>query len=380
MLQLDDLKQKYGNVKVQMIELRDHIKDEPLRNNLKTREEQILKEGFWDDKSNSKKVLSEIKALKSKITTLENLQEADDELEIMFEFAKEEHTEATLTELSAKLTVFEKDVTTFKLETLLTEKYDQHNAILTFHAGAGGTEAEDWVQMLYRMYSMWCADHQFSIKVLGCLAGSECGIKSASMLVHGENAYGFLKSEMGVHRLVRISPFDASGRRHTSFASLEVIPELDESCEVKIDEKDLKIDTFRASGAGGQHVNKTESAVRITHLKTGIVTFCQNERSQHQNKETAMKLLIAKLIQIKEKEQLEHIEDIKGKQSEIAWGSQIRSYVFMPYTLVKDHRTGFETGSVSAVMDGNLDGFIMAYLKKLPASGLLLTCSNVDST
>ena len=255
------------------------------------------------------------------------------------------------------------DLETQKLSTLLTGEYDENNAILTFHAGAGGTEAQDWAQMLYRMYTRWAERHGFKYKILDYLDGDEAGIKSASILIEGENAYGFLKSETGVHRLVRISPFDASGRRQTSFASLEVMPELSDETDIEINEADLKVDTYRSGGAGGQHVNKTESAVRITHIPTGVVVACQNERSQFQNREVAMKMLKAKLAEIKEREHLEKIEDIKGVQKEIGWGNQIRSYVFMPYTLVKDHRTNFEMGNVASVMDGDIDGFINAYLK-----------------
>ncbi|HQD73219.1 MAG TPA: peptide chain release factor 2, partial [Clostridiales bacterium] len=249
------------------------------------------------------------------------------------------------------------------LSTLLTGEYDNNNAIITFHAGAGGTEAQDWALMLYRMYNRWCERHGFKTSTLDYLDGDEAGIKSAVMLVEGQNAYGFLKSEMGIHRLVRISPFDASGRRHTSFASVEVIPEIDDDINVEIRPEDIKMDVYRASGAGGQKVNKTSSAVRLTHIPTGIVVACQVERSQHQNREVAMRMLKSKLIEIKERENLEKIEDIKGVQKEIAWGSQIRSYVFMPYTLVKDHRTNYESGNINAVMDGDLDGFINAYLK-----------------
>ena len=237
------------------------------------------------------------------------------------------------------------------------------NAILTFHAGAGGTEAQDWAEMLYRMYCRWGERHNFKVSTLDYLDGEEAGLKSASILIEGENAYGFLKSESGVHRLVRVSPFDASGRRHTSFSSLEVMPEIDDTIEIEIDPADIKMDVYRASGAGGQKVNKTSSAVRLTHIPTGIVVSCQVERSQYQNRDVAMRMLKSKLLEIKERENLERIEDIKGVQKEIAWGSQIRSYVFMPYTLVKDHRTGFETGNINAVMDGDLDGFINAYLK-----------------
>jgi peptide chain release factor 2 len=250
-----------------------------------------------------------------------------------------------------------------RLVTLLTGTYDHSNAILSFHAGAGGTEAQDWVEMLLRMYQKYAASHGFKTTVTDFLDGEEAGIKSATLLVEGENAYGFLRSENGVHRLVRISPFDSSGRRHTSFASIEVMPEIEEDKSVQIRGDDIKMDVYRASGAGGQHVNKTSSAVRLTHLPTGIVVASQAERSQVQNRETAMKMLLSKLVQIKEREHLDKIEDIKGVQSAIAWGSQIRSYVFMPYTLVKDHRTGYESGNVGAVMDGDLGGFINAYLK-----------------
>jgi peptide chain release factor 2 len=249
------------------------------------------------------------------------------------------------------------------LATLLTGEYDGNNAILTFHAGAGGTEAQDWVEMLYRMYTRWAERHGYKYQVLDYLDGEEAGIKSASILIEGSNVYGYLRSEAGVHRLVRVSPFDSSGRRHTSFASVEVMPEINEDIAVAIDEKDLRVDTYRSSGAGGQHVNKTDSAIRITHIPTGIVVACQNERSQRQNRETAMKMLKSKLIEIKEREHLDRVEDIKGEHKEIGWGSQIRSYVFMPYTMAKDHRTNFEVGNIGAVMDGDLDGFINAFLR-----------------
>lgn len=249
------------------------------------------------------------------------------------------------------------------MATLLSGEYDGHSAILTFHAGAGGTEAQDWAQMLYRMYTRWTERHDFTYQILDYEDGDEAGIKSASILVEGHNAYGFLRSENGVHRLVRVSPFDASGRRHTSFASLEVMPELDDAITVEIKPEDIKMEVFRSSGAGGQHINKTSSAVRLIHIPTGIVVSCQNERSQFQNRDMCMKMLAAKLYQIKEREHLDKISDIKGVQNAIAWGSQIRSYVFMPYTLVKDHRSGFENGNVNGVMDGDLDGFINAYLK-----------------
>lgn len=255
------------------------------------------------------------------------------------------------------------DLESQTISTLLTGEYDENNAILTFHAGAGGTESQDWVEMLYRMYSRFADRHGYKVKLLDYLDGEEAGLKSASILIEGENAYGYLKGESGVHRLVRISPFDSSGRRHTSFASIEVIPEIDDKINIEISPDDIQMDVFRASGAGGQHVNKTSSAVRLTHIPTGIVVACQNERSQHQNRDMAMKMLKSKLIEIKEREHLEKIEDIKGIQKEITWGSQIRSYIFMPYTLVKDHRTGYEVGNVASVMDGEIDNFINSYLK-----------------
>ena len=266
-------------------------------------------------------------------------------------------------ECTLQLERLDAKVEELRLVTLLNGEYDANNAILTFHAGAGGTEAQDWVEMLYRMYTRFAARHNWTVKVLDYLEGDEAGIKSASILVEGHNAYGFLRSENGVHRLVRVSPFDASGRRHTSFASLEVMPELDDAITVEIKPEDIKMEVFRSSGAGGQHINKTSSAVRLIHIPTGIVVSCQNERSQFQNRDMCMKMLAAKLYQIKEREHLDKISDIKGVQNAIAWGSQIRSYVFMPYTLVKDHRTGFENGNVNGVMDGDLDGFINAYLK-----------------
>lgn len=258
----------------------------------------------------------------------------------------------------------QKELENLELQTLLSGKYDKNNAILTLHPGAGGTESQDWAEMLYRMYSKWAASNGFSLKELDYLEGDEAGLKSVTFLISGLNAYGYLKSEMGVHRLVRISPFDAGGRRHTSFASLEVLPEITEDIEIEINPDDLRIDTYRASGAGGQHINKTSSAVRITHIPTNIVVACQSERSQIQNRETAMKMLKSKLLELKEKEKKDKIEDLKGNQMDIAWGSQIRSYVFCPYTLVKDHRTNYETGNVQAVMDGDLNGFIFEYLKQ----------------
>ena len=325
-------------------------------------DEQISAPDFWNNQDESKKVLARQKVLKTRQSDAARLKNARDDVATLIEIAVEEDDESMGEEIETELSALEKLVEEQKLATLLNGEYDDNNAILTFHAGAGGTEAQDWAEMLYRMYTRFAANHGFKAKMVDYLDGEEAGLKSASIIIEGHNAYGYLKSENGVHRLVRVSPFDSSGRRHTSFASLEVMPEISDDIEIEIREEDLKVDTYRSSGAGGQHVNKTESAIRITHIPTGIVVACQNERSQYQNRDVAMKMLKSKLLKIKEQEHLDKIEDIKGNQMEIAWGSQIRSYVFMPYTLVKDHRTGYEQGNVNAVMDGDIDGFINAYL------------------
>ena len=288
----------------------------------------------------------------------------------MIELANEEEDQSLLEEAESEVEAVKENLEKQRLQTLLTGEYDKNNAILTFHAGSGGTEAQDWAEMLFRMYNRWGERHGYKVSTLDYLDGDVAGIKSATILVEGENAYGYLKGEMGIHRLVRVSPFDSSGRRHTSFASVEVMPEIDDDVDVEIRDEDIKMDVYRASGAGGQKVNKTSSAVRLTHIPTGIVVSCQIERSQHQNREVAMRMLKSKLVEIKERENLERIEDIKGDQKEIAWGSQIRSYVFMPYTMVKDHRTNFEMGNITAVMDGDLDGFINAYLKMKSVEGV----------
>ena len=325
-------------------------------------ENKAAEPGFWEDIENSQRVLQKTKVLKTKVETYEKLVSDFEDLKVLNELGIEEQDESVIPEVRQEFDRLKNAYGKLKLETLLSGPYDRNNAIMTMHAGAGGTEAQDWVQMLFRMYTRWAEDHQYTVRTLDYLDGDEAGIKSATIQIIGENAYGYLRSEKGVHRLVRISPFDASGRRHTSFASVDVMPELDEEIQVDINPEDLRIDTYRSSGAGGQHVNKTESAVRITHIPTGIVVACQNERSQIQNRETAMKMLKAKLLELKEREQKEKIEDIKGVQMDIAWGSQIRSYVFCPYTMVKDHRTNYETGDVNAVMDGDLDKFIHAFL------------------
>ena len=300
--------------------------------------------------------------LKAKIQKFDSINRALDDVQTLNALGIEENDESIAEEVREGISRLKSEMKTLKLEILLNKQYDRNNAIVSLHAGAGGTEAQDWVLMLLRMYTRWAENKGYTVKILDILEGEEAGIKSVTIYIEGENAYGFLKSEKGVHRLVRISPFDASGRRHTSFASVEVMPELDENVKIDIDPDDLRIDTYRSSGAGGQHVNKTESAIRITHIPTGIVVSCQNERSQFQNKETAMKMLKAKLFELKEQEQKEKIEDLKGIRMKIEWGSQVRSYVFCPYTLVKDHRTGYEEGNINSVMDGDIDGFINAFL------------------
>lgn len=363
MLQFEELRGKAQGYKDGMRELAETLELERLRSQISELEQQAAKEGFWDDLENSQKVLKQTSQLKDTVNRYDALKRKYDDLCELIDMADAAEDLSLLQEVSDGLQDFAEQYEAMRLETLLSGEYDQNNAILTFHAGAGGTEAQDWVQMLFRMYARWAERHGFKTKTLDFLDGDEAGLKSAVVLVEGKNAYGYLKSETGVHRLVRVSPFDSSGRRHTSFASLEVMPEINDDIEINISPDELKVDTYRSSGAGGQHVNKTESAIRITHIPTGIVVACQNERSQHQNREVAMRMLKSKLVEIKEREHLDKIEDIKGVQKEIAWGSQIRSYVFMPYTLAKDHRTGFENGNINAVMDGDLDGFINAYLK-----------------
>ena len=321
-------------------------------------------ESFWDDADKAGKVLKEIKLLNNKIDKINGLKRSYEDIEVLIELGMEAQDESVIPEVETSFKILKEDVEKLRIETLLKGQYDKNNAIFTIHSGAGGLEAQDWAEMLLRMYTRWAEKNGYSISVIDMLRDYEAGIKSAALLVEGENAYGYLKSEKGVHRLVRISPFDAAGKRHTSFASVDVMPELDDDIKVDINEEDLKIDTYRSGGAGGQHVNKTDSAVRITHIPTGIVVQCQNERSQHSNKEMAMKMLTAKLLEMMEQEHKDKIDDIKGEYREIAWGSQIRSYVFHPYNMVKDHRTGEETGNVGAVMDGELDNFINAYLKQ----------------
>ncbi|MGN1301640.1 MAG: peptide chain release factor 2 [Clostridia bacterium] len=334
-----------------------------LENKLVSLQEETNKSGFWDDIKKSTAVLSELKSVQNKVNKYNKIKENLQNLLDLNELLTLEEDAELVKDLLKDTIKLENEVESLEVETLFCGKYDKNNAILTLHPGAGGTESQDWAEMLYRMYSKWAASNGFDLKELDYLEGDEAGLKSVTFLISGTNAYGYLKSEMGVHRLVRISPFDAGGRRHTSFVSLEVLPEITEDVEIEINPDDLRIDTYRASGAGGQHINKTSSAVRITHIPTNIVVACQSERSQIQNRETAMKMLKSKLFELKEKEKKDKIEDLKGTQMDIAWGSQIRSYVFCPYTLVKDHRTGYEVGNVQAVMDGDLNGFIYAYLR-----------------
>ena len=363
MLQFEEVKQSLTDLEPELRDLADALGLEKTKEEIEKLEQEAAAPGFWDHPENTQKVLQRTRGLKKKVESYEKLCRQFDDAMALAEMGDEAEDLSILPEAQEELEAFKSSLEAMRLTTLLTGEYDAKNAILTFHAGAGGTEAQDWAEMLYRMYHRWGERHGFQVKTLDYLEGEEAGLKSASVLIEGENAYGFLKSEAGVHRLVRVSPFDASGRRHTSFASLEVMPEIDDTIEVEIDPADIKMDVYRASGAGGQKVNKTSSAVRLTHIPTGIVVACQVERSQYQNRDVAMRMLKSKLIEIKEREHLEKISDIKGEQKEIAWGSQIRSYVFMPYTLVKDHRTGYETGNINAVMDGDLDGFINAYLK-----------------
>lgn len=323
------------------------------------------KEGFWNDVENANKANRRMKAISSKLDKYQHLMSRCEDLETLIEMADEENDESLVPEVQSEFASLEKDIEALKLEALLKGPYDSYNAVLSLHAGAGGTEAQDWVSLLYRMYTRYCEKMGYSVKVIDYLDGEEAGIKSVTFEVDGDNAYGYLKAEKGVHRLVRISPFDSSGRRHTSFASLDVTPIFDDDTnDVEIDMDDLRIDTYRSGGAGGQNVNKVSSAIRITHLPTGIVVQCQNERSQLQNKEMAMRILKGKLMELAEQERMAQMNEIKGEMKRIEWGSQIRSYVFQPYTLVKDHRTGEENGNIQAVMDGDIENFINAYLAK----------------
>ncbi len=318
---------------------------------------------FWNNTEEAQKISQKLKSNTDTIKEFEDMQGEVDDFELLMELIKEDNDESQTSELNKEMKNIDIALEKLKLKTLLSGEYDRNNAILSIHAGAGGTEAQDWADMLFRMYTRWAESHSYKVSILDILKDTEAGIKSVDLLISGENVYGYLKSEKGVHRLVRISPFDANSRRHTSFASVDVMPEITDEDDIEISESEIKVDTYRSGGAGGQHVNTTDSAVRITHIPTGIVVSCQNERSQHKNKATALKMLKAKLIEVKEMEHKEKIEDIQGKYNQIAWGSQIRSYVFHPYSLVKDHRTNAEIGNIQSVMDGNIDVFINEYLK-----------------
>ena len=321
--------------------------------------------GFWDDVEGSQKKMKELKSLKDDVAVYAGHEEKFEDIETLIEMGEEENDPDLVPEVEEAMTEFEEAFEKIRIKTLLSERYDKNNAIVSLHAGAGGTESCDWCQMLYRMYTRWAADKGFSVEVLDSLDGDEAGIKSITFQVDGENAYGYLKSEHGVHRLVRISPFNAAGKRQTSFVSCDVMPDIEEDIDIEVKDEDIRIDTYRSSGAGGQHINKTSSAIRITHFPTGIVVTCQNERSQHMNKDKAMQMLKAKLYLLKQQENADKAADIRGEVTEIGWGNQIRSYVMQPYTMVKDHRTGVETGNVDAVMDGSIDLFINGYLKWL---------------
>ena len=363
MLEFEEYKVKLNNAKPGLEDLRGALKLESAQKEIEELEAASEREGFWNDVEKSQKVQKRLKTLKNKVENFQKLCAAWDDMYTICEMAIEENDDSMLEELESEYKQFSEKVEETRLGTLLTGEYDANNAILTFHAGAGGTEAQDWASMLYRMYNMWADRHGYKVRVMDYLDGDEAGIKSATIMIEGENAYGFLKSEHGIHRLVRVSPFDAAGRRHTSFAAVEVMPEIsDDDNEIELRDEDIKMDVFRSSGAGGQHVNKTSSAVRLTHIPTGIVVSSQVERSHFQNLENCRNMLRARLAEIKEREHLEKISDIKGVQMKIEWGSQIRSYVFMPYQLVKDHRTNYENGNIDNVMNGDLDGFINAYL------------------
>ncbi len=340
-----------------------HFDIPKLKQQIEDLEEQMNAPDFWNDLERSKKVNRDLKAIKSKLENYKQLQSLAQDIQVLIELGEEEQESSIVEDVYSEIENLNKLVNKMRMEVMLKGPYDSNNAILSLHAGAGGTEAMDWTSLLLRMYTRWCEDKGYNVRTLDFLAGEEAGVKSVTLFVEGEYAYGYLKAEKGVHRLVRISPFDSSGRRHTSFASVDVMPEIEDDLDVEIKPDELKVDTYRSSGAGGQHVNKTESAIRITHIPTGIVVQCQNERSQIQNRETAMKMLKAKLLELKEQEAREKADEIKGEMKKIEWGSQIRSYVFHPYNMVKDHRTNVETGDINGVMDGDLDEFIQTFLQ-----------------
>ena len=369
MIELDEIKYRLTPYEKELDEIKDAL-------DLQNKEERIIElertmeaPGFWDDMDKAQKYMKELKNLKDSIETYNNLKSLYDDILVLIEMGEESEDAEIAEEAKSSMDEFASKVDEVKIKTLLSGEYDKYNAILKLNAGAGGTESCDWTSMLYRMYTRWAESKGFTTQVLDFLEGEEAGIKSITVQINGENAYGYLKSERGVHRLVRISPFNAAGKRQTSFASCDVMPDIEEDLDVEINDDDIRIDTYRSSGAGGQHINKTSSAIRITHLPTGIVVQCQNERSQLQNKDKAMKMLKAKLYLLKQQEEQEKKSGIRGEIKEIGWGSQMRSYVMQPYTMVKDHRTNEETGNVSSVLDGNIDQFINAYLKQNSIQG-----------
>ncbi len=369
MVELDQMKQQLAACEAPLSEVKASLDLESKTKRIEELEMEMEAPGFWDDPDYSNKRMKELKNLKDTVSLIHGLYSQKDDIYTLLEMGYEEEDESLIPEIAEELESFTAKLEEVRISTLLSGEYDRNNAILKLNAGAGGTESCDWASMLYRMYTRWAERKGFSIEVLDYLDGDEAGIKSVTWQVNGENAYGYLKSEKGVHRLVRISPFNAQGKRQTSFVSLDVMPEIEEDVDVEINLDDLRIDTYRSSGAGGQHINKTSSAIRITHLPTGIVVQCQNERSQHQNKDKAMQMLKAKLYMLKQESNAEKLSDIRGEVKEIGWGNQIRSYVLQPYTMVKDHRTGEESGNVDAVLDGSIDPFINAYLKSQSIKG-----------
>ena len=379
MIEFDEYKVKLNNIRPKLDALADSLGIEAAKEEIDRLHAQIDSEGFWDNQEISQKVMKQSRTLEAKVARYEKMCSQWDDLYTLCDMALEDNDDSMLPELTDGYAQLEQEMENARLETLLSGEYDNNNAIVSFQAGAGGTEAQDWAQMLYRMYTMWTDRHGYKYTLLDYQDGEEAGIKSATILIEGENAYGYLKSENGVHRLVRVSPFDANARRQTSFAALEVMPELDDDSEIEIRPEDIEMQACRSSGAGGQHINKTSSAVRLTHLPTGIVVFCQTERSQFQNRDNAMKMLRAKLAELKMQQHAEKVSDLKGVQMKIEWGSQIRSYVFMPYTLAKDTRTGYEMGNIQAVMDGDIDGFINAYLT-CAATGTSIVLTDMPSS
>ena len=362
MIELEQLKYTLNSFREPLEDLSGSLALDAKRERIDQLEQSMEAPGFWDNVEESQKVMKEVKSLKKVVEEYEELKTKFEDAETLIDMAEEEEDQELAAEAQDTVDSFQEEYEKLRISTLLTGEYDRNNAILTLHAGAGGTESCDWVSMLYRMYTRWAGKKGYETEVLDYLDGEEAGIKSVTVKIKGENAFGYLRSERGVHRLVRISPFNAAGKRQTSFASCDVMPEIEEDLEVEIADEDIRVDTYRASGAGGQHINKTDSAIRITHIPTGIVVQCQNERSQHKNKDQAMKMLKTKLFLLKEQQHLEKLSDIRGDVSDNGWGSQIRSYVLQPYTTVKDHRTNEESGNPSAVLDGDLDPFMNAYL------------------